>query len=177
MSSLKFETLKEKDLERLFEWFQEPIINRWYARNQEWSLDDIKKKYLPRIDGKENVPSFIVFIEDRPIGFIQYYLLTENFPEGIENQNNPLFKKFDSEDMVGIDLFIAEKMNRNKGLGLEILTLFIGKFLADKFKVIIVDPDKKNSQAIKFYLKSGFEITEYSENQKHIVMTRVFDQF
>jgi aminoglycoside 6'-N-acetyltransferase len=54
-----FKPLREVDVKILWEWFQEPTINQLYARGQSWSLTDIENKYLPRLIGKDNVPSFI----------------------------------------------------------------------------------------------------------------------
>lgn len=48
-------------------------MHQWYARRKSWSLNEIKEKYEPRIVGKENVLSFIIYKDNDPIGFIQYY--------------------------------------------------------------------------------------------------------
>lgn len=38
--SLIFKPLQEKDLNLLYHWFQEPVINRWYARGKAWAFAD-----------------------------------------------------------------------------------------------------------------------------------------
>ena len=75
--NLAFRPLTMNDLSLLHHWFQEPVIRQLYARNQVWSLDDMKQKYQPRIIGEENIPSFIIEINNQPSGFIQYYCLQE----------------------------------------------------------------------------------------------------
>ena len=88
-----FKPLHEDDLQLLYQWFQEPTINQLYARGQAWSFKDIENKYLPRLTGHDNVPSFIIYSDHKPIGFIQYYCLSEHYPEGIQ-QESPLFKSY-----------------------------------------------------------------------------------
>ncbi|AMQ28330.1 TPA: GNAT family N-acetyltransferase [Legionella pneumophila] len=171
MSYFKFKSLSMEDLNQLYQWFQEPTINYWYARNKNWSLNEIKEKYEPRILGKEHVPSFIVHVDNSPFGFIQYYLLTESLPDGIDGYDSPLFQQYNAKDLVGIDLFIAEEKARCKGLGVELIGQFIDKFL-NCFKAIVVDPNINNQQAIRCYEKAGFNQTVFSENPKHIIMIK-----
>ena len=78
-----FKPLYKDDLLLLYQWFQEPTINQLYARGQAWSFKDIENKYLPRLTGHDNVPSFIIYSDHKPIGFIQYYCLSEHYPEVI----------------------------------------------------------------------------------------------
>jgi aminoglycoside 6'-N-acetyltransferase len=172
--TLQFKPLIQEDLNLMFRWFQEPIIKQWYARGQQFSLDDIKNKYLGRILGQEHVPSFIVYKENNPIGFIQYYYVSENLPQNptpgeILSGINLLFQQYNPQEVVGIDLFIAEGMHRGKGLGQEIIGSFITQFLSD-FKAVIVDPIQSNKQAIQCYEKAGFKLTTFSENPEYLLM-------
>lgn len=169
---LFFKPLAIKYLEQLHHWFQEPVIKNLYAKNQTWSLDDIHHKYQPRITGEENIPSFIIEIDHRiTIGFIQYYSLQEYLPEGIERNNNPLFKSHHSSEIAGMDMFIAEHTNRGKGLGQQIIKQFIAEFLMN-FKLIVVDPDQNNLPAIRCYEKADFQKTDYSRDMHHLLMVR-----
>lgn len=118
-------------------------IKHWYARDKNWSFDEIKKKYEPRILGEEQVPSFIVYQDNTLLGFIQYYLLANSLPDGIEDYNHPLFKQCQTNELVGIDLFIAPDTARGKGVGVLLINQFISKFLT-QFKAVIVDPNVNN---------------------------------
>ena len=73
----------------------------------------------------DNIPSFIIYKDEHPIGFIQYYWLTEHYPEGIQDANHLLFKQYHPNELVGIDLFLADQNNR--GRGLRVLTTFLRK--------------------------------------------------
>ncbi|HAU1106883.1 TPA: GNAT family N-acetyltransferase [Legionella pneumophila] len=171
MSVFKFQPLGIKDLNQLYQWFQEPIINHWYARDKSWSLDEITEKYEPRIAGMEHVPSFIVYKYDLPFGFVQFYLLTDSLPDGIDGYESLLFEKYNPRDLAGIDLFIAESQGRGKGLGVELINCFINKFLT-RFKSIVIDPDVNNQQAIRCYEKAGFQRTDFSQDPNHLIMIK-----
>lgn len=101
MNPIQFKPLQENDLILLYQWFQEPLINQLYARNKAWSLEEISAKYLPRIQSQEKIPSFIVYKDNNPIGYIQYYCLADYLPEGISTYN-PLFKEYYPEELAGI---------------------------------------------------------------------------
>ncbi|KTD52888.1 GNAT family N-acetyltransferase [Legionella quateirensis] len=167
----KFNSLNHNDLTLIYQWFQEPFVNRWYARGKHWSFEAIREKYEPRILGQENVPSFIIYKDEIPIGFIQYYQFEHGFPEGIYGRHNLLFKQYKQADLVGIDLFIAEQNMRGKGFGVKIINQFIKDFLIG-FSAAVVDPQALNSNAIKCYEQSGFMKTSFSEDPNYLVMVK-----
>lgn len=171
MSHFKFKTLRQDDLNLLHQWFYEPTIKHWYARDKNWSFDEIKKKYDPRILGEENVPSFIVCQDNTPLGFIQFYVLSDSLPDGIDDFNHSIFKQSLPQDLAGIDLFIATDNCRGKGLGVLVINQFISKFL-NQFKAVIVDPNINNLQAIRCYEKAGFMKTKLSHEPNHLIMIK-----
>ena len=170
MKKFNFKQLSKEDLDLMTLWFQEPTIKHAYARDQHFSLEDIKNKYLPRILGNENIPSFIVHQNNSPIGFIQYYVLTNSLPDGMSNHHR-LFKQYNQNEMVGIDCFIANDNSRGRGLGAQIINEFIAELLTH-YKLIIVDPMQDNLQAIKCYEKAGFQRSTYSENNDFLIMIK-----
>ena len=170
---IEFKPLHKDDLQLLYQWFQEPTINQLYARSQKWSLKDIENKYLPRLTGHDNVPSFIIYSDNNPIGFIQYYCLSEHYPEGIQKVSS-LFKNYQPNQIAGIDLFIATQENRGQGLGVIIINQFINEFLSH-FRLVVVDPNHNNIQAIRCYKKSGFQESNYSEAPDYVLMIRTID--
>jgi aminoglycoside 6'-N-acetyltransferase len=167
---IEFKPLHKDDLRLLYRWFQEPTINQQYARGQTWSLKDIEIKYFPRLNGHDNVPSFIIYSNNKAIGFIQYYCLSEHYPEGIQKESS-LFKSHQPHQIAGIDLFVASPENRGQGLGVVIINQFINKFLSD-FHLVVVDPNHDNIRAIRCYEKLGFEQSDYSENPGYVIMLK-----
>ncbi|CAM3087932.1 aminoglycoside 6'-N-acetyltransferase [Legionella steigerwaltii] len=171
LESLNFKPLHEQDIILLYRWFQEPTINQWYARNKVWSLENIKKKYLPRIHGNDIVPSFIIYLEKQAIGFIQYYSFKDHFPEGILDTRNSLFHIYQPHELVGLDLFIAASDHRGKGLGKQILDIFT-ESLPNTFRAAAVDPEINNYHAIRCYEKAGFKRTGYSEDKDYLLLMK-----
>lgn len=167
---IAFRPLHQEDLQLLYQWFQEPTINRLYARGQRWSLEDIENKYLPRLTGRDPVPSFIIYRAKNPIGFIQYYCLAEHYPEGIQREST-LFNNYHPSQIAGIDLFIAANENRGQGLGVVILKQFMNEFFR-QFQLAVVDPNNDNIQAIRCYQKAGFRASNYSEDPGYLLMIR-----
>lgn len=167
---IDFKPLHKDDLQLLYQWFQEPTINQQYAQGQTWSLKDIENKYLPRLTGHDNIPSFIIYSNNKPIGFIQYYCLSEHYPEGIQKESY-LFKRYEPYQIAGIDLFIATHENQGQGLGVVIINQFINELLTH-FRLAIVDPHHDNIQAIRCYEKSGFEQSDYSSNSNYFIMIK-----
>lgn len=171
INAIIFQPLKASDLDLLYKWFQEPLVKQWYARDELFSEQDIKNKYLPRIQGLDNTPSFIISYNMRPIGFIQYYSLSEHFPEGV-SANNALLQKYPATETAGIDLFIAESQFRSKGLGSTIINKFISHFLSKQFCAVVVDPGIDNKNAIRCYETSGVATTSYSEDKNHLILIK-----
>jgi RimJ/RimL family protein N-acetyltransferase len=98
---------------------------------------------------------FIIYLNERPIGFIQtcdlyaYRTLCEK-PKGVFCHEEP--------GTFGLDLFIADENLLGKGLGTKIVQAFIQK-LIDEFKAkkILIDPAADNLRAIRCYEKAGFK--------------------
>lgn len=64
------------DLKLLHQWFQILHVLKWHARDKKYSFEEIKEKYLQRINDA-SIPNFIIHAPDKPIGYIQYYYLTD----------------------------------------------------------------------------------------------------
>lgn len=172
LDTFNFIPLKQEHLPLLHEWFQEPIVKKWYAREIEFDLDDIKDKYLPRLQDNTDIPSYLIQLDDTLIGFIQYYSLRDHLPDGITHFTNDLFKINRPDEIAGIDLFIANSDYRNKKLGVKIINEFC-KTIAKKFAIVVVDPTLENQAAIRCYEKCGFKLTDFSESDVNVIMTRI----
>lgn len=169
-NNITFKKLSENDLILLYHWFQIPHILKWYARNTTFTIADIKNKYLPRIDDA-TIPNYIIYNNDKPIGYIQYYQLPYHLPEGIKHNNHPIFNEFKPEELVGVDLFIADINVLHTGLSSDALNLFIKKYMIDQYKGILVDPTRTNMIAIKFFEKNGFVRID-SQDEQHVLLLK-----
>lgn len=144
-----FKPLQENDLSLLCKWFDKPHVKEWW--NDNLSHDEIKTKYGKRI-GDKTVHPFIVNLNDKPIGFIQYYYATQVGGGWWPNE---------VEGTVGIDQFIGEENCINRGLGTQMITAFTRQlFLMSDIKKIITEADPNNKRAIRCYKKAGFNFVK-----------------
>ncbi len=144
-----FKPLQESDLELLCRWFDKPHVKEWW--NDHLTHNEIKIKYGKRI-GDETVAPFIVYLNDKPIGFIQYYH-ADRAGDG--------WWPDETAGTVGIDQFIGEEDYINHGYGTKMITAFIKQLFANPaIKKIITDVDPNNQRAIRCYEKAGFQFVK-----------------
>lgn len=169
-NKIKFKPLEINDLKLIYNWFKVPESNKWYAQGKDWSMADIEAKYKPRLIGQEVVPSFIIELDSKDIGFIQYYPLSKvSMPEGLSFED-ALQKKVDMNISVGIDLFIAEESLIGKGLAKTIIRDFIKTVIPKNYITIFIDPTHSNVRAVKAYKKVGFKEYPHQGNDKICLM-------
>lgn len=164
MKSINFKLLTEKDLPLLHNWFQKPHVKQWYARGENYTIDMIREKYLPRILHPESIPNFIVYADNTPIGYIQLYCVKDSLPDGVTDYNHPLFDNFKSNEIAGIDLFIADENYIKQGYATLSLTNFIKEYVQKKFMLLITDPLKNNKNAVQFFERYGFKKFKENDN-------------
>lgn len=138
-----------KDLTMLTDWRNDIRISTYYGgRDINNTLDSVKEKYLPRIEGKENITPLIIELDEKESGYIQYYSVTKEkyITHKLEDYNNAY----------GIDIFIAPDVH-GKGLGVKALRL-LSKYLFNTLKADIVEitPRSENKRAVHSYEKAGF---------------------
>ena len=164
MKSINFKLLTENDLSLLHNWFQKPHVKQWYARDENYTLDMIREKYLPRILHPELIPNFIVYADNTPIGYIQLYCVKDSLPDGVTDYKHLLFDNFKSNEIAGVDLFIADENYLKRGYATLTLNCFIKEYVERKFTLLITDPLKSNKNAIQLFERNGFKKFNSSTN-------------
>jgi aminoglycoside 6'-N-acetyltransferase len=148
MSEIGFRPVEHGDVPLLHRWRQEPHVQRWWYEDDdsEPTLDVVAKNYGPDHDDAER--RYIILLDDRPIGYIQSYLLAD-YPE---------YEALVQEKGAGIDLFIGEPDVINKGIGTKVIQRFVEDvvFADPSIDTCIVDPEATNAAAIRAYEKAGF---------------------
>lgn len=172
---ITFKQLELNDLTILHQWFQIPHVLTWYARGKPFTYDEIEKKYLPRINDV-TIPSYIIYIQEKPVGYIQLYQVEYHFPEGIENNLHSIFNDFKAKELAGIDLFIADKDLLHTGFSTNMLNKFIETYIKEKFHAIVVDPVVSNTVAIKFFEKNGFKHIISQNKQYDLMIKNIVDK-
>jgi len=158
----------EDDLEHyslIYKWLNNPqVLEYCYCEeeNTRWTYEKVKEYFSRKLinPGRYIVPCIIEY-NNKPVGFLQYYVLTE--------KDKQYYKIDEIINVYGMDIFIGETEYWNKGLGTEVFTLVIAQlFNVNKAKKIVIDPEAWNERAIKCYEKSGFrKIKILKEAERH----------
>ncbi len=145
---IEFKPLSETDLPLLADWLSRAHLQKWW-REDEITIERIREKYLPRIFGEDDARPFLVYLDYSPVGYIQYYHAWINqdwWPDKPE------------KGVLGIDQFIGDKNNLDKGIGSRFISEFVQRLFDDpEVTEIRVDPRPDNVRAIRCYEKVGFE--------------------
>ncbi len=146
--NITFKPLEEKDMTLFFAWVKKPHIAKW------WKSDTYEKfveKYRPKIASQSYVFPFIMYINENPMGYIQYYL-ADKVDDGWWSKTHG-----QPAGTVGMDIIIGETDYVGKGFGPMLIKKFIEKIYQEtKTSKIIIDPDVGNIAAIRCYEKVGF---------------------
>jgi aminoglycoside 6'-N-acetyltransferase len=146
-SQISFRPLALDDFELMRRWLNEDFVARWWPG---WpSLEQVRAKYAPRINGAEPTRCFIVEIDAVPGAFIQCYYIRD-WPDYAIGEV--------AANAAGIDLFIAERECAYRGLGPRLIREFLHRVVFAEYEVdsCIIGPAQNNAAAIRAYEKAGF---------------------
>lgn len=145
----EFIPLIEKDIPLLCEWLNRPHLQEWW-RQEEVTLETVRKKYLPRVFEADTARPFLVYLERKPIGYIQFYRAFEGDLDWWPDKPGP--------GVLGIDQFLANENQLGKGIGTVMIAQFVKMLMKDNKNIteIRVDPRPDNQRAIRCYKKVGF---------------------
>ena len=145
---LSFRPLRSSDLPLLHRWLNAPHVARWwYGDDTSWH--GVQREYTLYIEGREPVEPYLILHDDKPIGYIQTYLISHD---------EEYARLVGVEHSAGVDMFIGEEEYLYMGLGREILQRFLDEvvFREERVKVCVIGPEPENVAAIRDYEKTGF---------------------
>lgn len=172
---ITFKKMTKNDLTTLHQWFHVPHVLQWYARGKRFSLNEIKQKYLPRIND-DTIQSYFIHTNGKPVGYIQIYQVEHHLPEGIESHDHSIFSEYHLNELAGIDLFIADVNLLHTGFCSAMLNSFIENHIKATYHAIVVDPLKTNITAIKFFEKNGFTHITNQDELHHVMIRHLEDK-
>lgn len=147
---ISIKKLQIDDLPVIHRWFNMPHVQEFYSLRN-WSEEEVLKKLKPYIAGEIPVNPFIVYVDNKPIAYVQYYRVAD-FPW----PNQDLTDSF-IQQCAGMDFFIGESEFLRKGYGIKIVNQFLEQMIWPHFTSMMVDPAVENKAAILFYKKLGFK--------------------
>lgn len=148
---VEFKPLEITDLPLLHRWLNDPYILSVWSPKSKPSLEEVEKKYIPRIRTEIPVRSFLVKYDKKPIGLIQSYTWRDFAKDAVYLRNKELSSG-------SLDFFIGEVSFRHVGFGPEIIRLFLDRlfFSIHDVNSCLITPHEDNVIALKAYEKAGF---------------------
>lgn len=142
---ISFKLLEQSGIRQIYDWIQKPHVKQWWLDSNIWP--EFKQKFESKLKSPYRA-CFVIYIENKPVGYIQSYIANK-FPEW---QSEP-------DGTYGMDIFIGETNYIGKGYGSRIVAQFVKElFKSPKVLRVIINPDIKNSAAIRAYERVGFRV-------------------
>ncbi len=118
LDDFRFVPLRLSDLPSLAAWFAQPHVERWWREPSD--LVTVEQSYGPLAEGLDPTEGFIVHFSDRPIGYVQRYLIDED-PDWRESIQGAL----GHSGGIGIDYLIGEPDFVGRGIGRRLISQFV----------------------------------------------------
>lgn len=147
--SIQFLAFQEVHLPLLRSWLKEPHVSEFWQESDD--DNELREKFLHKLPAR-GVSAFVISLDSKPIGFIQYYEAHKVGGGWWPNMESGIY---------GIDQFIGDASKVGKGLGTKIIRKFVENlFTNTNVKEIITDPEPQNKRAIRCYENVGFQRVE-----------------
>jgi aminoglycoside 6'-N-acetyltransferase len=165
--SIRFDPLTLDDLPQIDEWLRRPHVARWWPRVDE-TYEHVLSEYLPAIEGRDPTDNYLIAVDDRPIGMIQTYLVSD-YPEWESILHV-------GAGVAGVDVFIGEDDAVGRGLGTQILHAFISDvvFAREGTCAVVAGIEPENERSLRAFEKAGFRFAfDYEEDGRPHVLLRL----
>lgn len=144
---LSFTPLATTDFPTLCEWIARPHVREWW--DSPVTLADIEADYLPTVRGESTTLAYIAHLDERPIGFIQSYVVAGSEEGWWPDERDPGAR--------GIDQFLAHESDLGRGIGRAMVAAFVEYLFTDaSVTKVQTDPSPDNERAIRCYRAAGF---------------------
>lgn len=120
-NDLLIRLMNHNDFDVMVQWLNDQKVLEFYEEPPS-TLEKVKEKYSPRIEGKHYVIPCIVEYKNKPIGYIQYYKIQETELKKYNFTSN--------QNIYGIDQFIRETKLWGKGIGTSMIQIVISLTIA-----------------------------------------------
>jgi aminoglycoside 6'-N-acetyltransferase len=148
--TIAFRRLAASDLPLLYEWLQREHVRRWWTDRE--TYEEVVQHYLPAIEGSEPTDLYLILSEDRPIGFIQSYRVSDH----------PEYRDLVAveDGVAGVDLFVGELESTGRGVGSRALSRYVRDvvFADQEVHACVADPDTENRASLRAFEKAGFHV-------------------
>jgi aminoglycoside 6'-N-acetyltransferase len=148
--TIAFRPMVRNDLPLLQQWIEEPHVAEWWDDAEE-TFEAVRDRHGPGEITLQAVNPWVVELDGRPIGFLQWYFV-EAHGEWFPGVDIP-------PRTVGLDIAIGDAAYVGRGLGRRVLLEFVHHVLratVPDVAEVWVDPDPRNARALAAYRAAGF---------------------
>ncbi|MGP4082074.1 GNAT family N-acetyltransferase [Pseudalkalibacillus sp. R45] len=149
--------LKKEDAVHLVKWLNDPEVLQWYEGRDR--PHDLNKVYEHFYECDNRVIKNLVMWNQTPIGYVQYYPLSE--------KEKRIYGYKRDESLYGMDQFIGELSYQDRGIGTQLVNT-VAAFLFNKLEAgkVVMDPQLRNPRALRCYEKCGFRPVRYLKSHE-----------
>lgn len=142
---IDFESLRSEHLPLLRDWLERDHVRRWWR-----APEDSLTHYEDALAGRDRTDNYLIVVDDRPIGMIQTYIVSDHPEWDAIVQLGP--------GAAGVDLLIGEAKLTGQGLGPQILEQFAQDvvFARPETHALVATVDEDNRASWRAFEKAGF---------------------
>ncbi len=149
-----------------------PDVQEWWSEQEVITEQFVVQKYGTYVEGykaneageRKPIFAFVICYKKVPMGYIQYYDVRDFGREEFESIQNFLPLR-----CAALDFYLGEVAFLGRGLGVEVLRLFLREYIFQNFDACYVDPEKENVRALATYKKVGFTQIEPTAKIVHFI--------
>lgn len=142
--TITFQLLSESALPMLRNWLKAPHVRMWWG-DPEHEIELMRQTMAHPLE-----QGFVASIRLQEFGYIQQWRPSDYLIEEPWAADLP-------QNTIGIDTFIGDVTMLGKGLGPAMIHAFCAKLFDEGAEYLVIDPDAKNTNAVKAYGKAGFK--------------------
>jgi len=150
---LRFRELVEADIPLMARWLSDPAVIRWW-HGLSCPFDEARVHEHYFVESESWATNAVVELDDRPIGFQEWYPL-----EQLSSENRARHEAigFDVTDAFGMDQFVGERSLHGRGIGTR-QVLAVSSWLLDARHAerVASAPVLENARSIRVLEKAGF---------------------
>lgn len=147
---ISFRPLEEKYFPLIHMWFNSLHVQAFYSLRS-WTEEEVRKKLTPYTHGIGGMKSYVIYLNNIPIGYIQSYPVKDH---PWDNQGLP---EEIVQEAAGFDVFIGEEKYLGKKLGSQIVDAFLKTHIWPHYQYCLVDPDVRNIASMHLFKRCGFK--------------------
>lgn len=161
---------EEQDWERLAQWFAGLHVREFYHEDSD--IRQVRAKFGPRTQASSRVRPRIILYYGTPVGYAQFYPLSE---EEVSGYQLPYANRWG-----GFDLLIGDRDLWGQGIGKMVTQQLLDEIAALGLTHVAIDTACRNLRAIGLYQKVGFEmdrvLKRWECGQNYVLMTRMLSE-